>query len=172
MGTGTTAGRTRWWLVAAIAAVPALALLPFLVGFLWFVLSDGDDRQDRGAVRETGCARALAFGGAALPSGARTVGACEEFVGLDLAYRAEFRMPRADVRGWLAHTYPAAPAPGTESCPAYAADQGTEREADLCLDLGPGQGLPDGVEADAVQIGVVAEDGTGTALVRFSAFTV
>ncbi|MCZ9336554.1 hypothetical protein NGM37_02045, partial [Streptomyces sp. TRM76130] len=61
----------------AVAALPAQLLLPFLVGLLGFVLSD-DDRPDQGAMRETGCAEALASGGAALPSGARTVGTCEE----------------------------------------------------------------------------------------------
>ncbi|MFE1032405.1 hypothetical protein ACFW40_10950 [Streptomyces sp. NPDC058807] len=71
-------------------------------------------------------------------------------------------VPRAGVAEWLAHTYPDAPAPETEYCGGAAVD--------LCLDLGYAQGLPDGVDAHAVQVSVEYLD-AGTALVRFSAFT-
>ncbi|WP_190176431.1 hypothetical protein [Streptomyces naganishii] len=153
-------GRTRWWLVAAVAVLPAMALLPFLVAFLGMIFSDSEYPLG-GGPKAVSCTRALAFGGAALPDGATPVGGCVEQSWQDVSYSADFRMPRAGVRDWLRRTYPDAPAPETEFC----AD-----DADLCLELSCTRGLPEGVGADAVQVNVTYED-AGTALVDFAAFT-
>ncbi|MDT0613218.1 hypothetical protein [Streptomyces lancefieldiae] len=155
-------GRTRRGLFAALVTLPALVLLPLLVAFASILLRASDDR-DEGRADAVPCSEALAFGGAALPDGARPVGACLRQGFQDTHYSAAFRMPRTGVQGWLAHTYPDAPAPGTAFCPG--------EDADLCLDPGPGQGLPAGADAHAVQVRVVYE-GAGTALVRFASFTV
>ncbi|MFJ8546923.1 hypothetical protein ACIRFH_34110 [Streptomyces sp. NPDC093586] len=154
-------GRTGWWLLAALVTLPALVLLPSLVVLAAVVLSD-DEYPRGGGPEQVPCAKALRFGGAALPDVAAPAGECTRQSWQDVHYGAVFRMPRTGVRDWLTRTYPDAPAPRTEFCPD---------EADLCLGLGHEQGLPSGVDADSVQVDVVYEDG-GTALVRFSAFTV
>ncbi|MFD0250325.1 hypothetical protein ACFVGX_05365 [Streptomyces sp. NPDC127113] len=172
-GADVPRGRTRWWRVAALVAVPALILLPLLVAFVGIVFSESDERGEGGrggsGQNESGrteeqvpCSEALAFGGAVLPAGARPTGACTVQGFQDIHYSAAFHMPRTGVQDWLIHTYPDAPAPGTESC--LGAD------ADLCLDLGPERGLPGGADAHAVRVRVVYEDAK-TALVRFTAFT-
>ncbi|MFF0793916.1 hypothetical protein [Streptomyces spiralis] len=158
---GAPRGRTRWWLVAAVAVLPAMALLPFVVAFVGMALSDSEYPLGGGPT-SVSCAQALAFGGAALPGGGTPVGECVERSWQDVSYSADFRMPRAGVRDWLHHTYPDAPAPETEFC---------TDDADLCLELSYMKGLPEGVGADAVQVSVVYQD-EGTALVRFAAFTV
>lgn len=156
------AGRTRWGVFALIVLLPALLLIPLLVVFVGLLFSESDDRPLGGAAREVPCANVLRFGGAALPPGAQPAGICTREGWQDLHYRAEFRMPRADVRDWLARAYPDAPAPETEFC--------ADEDADLCLVLGDAEGLPEGVAADTVQVSVVHED-AGTARVRFTAFT-
>ncbi|WP_367321771.1 hypothetical protein [Streptomyces sp. HUAS ZL42] len=153
-----TTGRTRWGVVAAILALPALGVIGFAVLIAAWIFSDDPFGAEPKPVP---CAEALHYGGAALPAGAQTVG-CTEQGFQDTEYSATFRMPRADVGSWLSGTYPDAPAPGT----AYCADE----DADLCLALDATKGLPDGVSADAVRMSVVYED-ADTALVRFSAFT-
>ena len=168
VGAEVPRGRTRWWRVAAFVALPALILLPLLIALVGFVFSESDDRDEDGrneggrTSEQVPCSEALAFGGAALPAGARPTGACTVQGFQDIHYSAAFRMPRTGVQDWLIHTYPDAPAPGTESC--------VGAEADLCLDLGHEQGLPGSVDAHAVRVRVVHE-GAGTALVRFTAFT-
>ncbi|MGC9497630.1 hypothetical protein [Streptomyces sp. WG7] len=157
-------GRTGWGLSAALVTLSALVLLPFLVVLVGLVLSESDDRDGGG--RASGvvpCSEALAFGGATLPDGARPVGTCTLQSFQDTHYSAAFRMPRTGVQNWLAHTYPDASGPETEFC--------ADDDADLCLDPDYTRGLPDGVDAHAVRVSVVYED-AGTALVRFSAFTV
>ncbi|MEV0641842.1 hypothetical protein AB0I77_44365 [Streptomyces sp. NPDC050619] len=159
-GAARPRGRTRWGLFAAVVALPVLAL----TGLVILVVAWSRMDYPLGGEPETvPCSEALDFGGARLPAGAQIVGACEEQGWQDIAYSATFRMPRADVRDWLTHTYPDAPAPETEFC--------ADEDADLCLDLGYADHLPDTVDADAVQVNVVYED-ADTALVRFSAFTV
>lgn len=159
-------GRTRWWLFAALVTLPVLVLLPLLIvfgGLVGETLDDDDDDDGDGRASEhVPCSEALAFGGATLPAGARTVGTCTRQSFQDTFYGATFRMPRTGLQDWLAHTYPDAPAPRTEFC-------GGE-DADLCLDVDYEQGLPAGVDAHAVQVRVVYE-GAGTALVRFASFT-
>ncbi|MFE0810005.1 hypothetical protein ACFW4M_07235 [Streptomyces sp. NPDC058794] len=157
-------GRTRWWPAAALVALAALVLLPVLtvlVAVVGLVASDSEYPLG-GGPEQRPCPEALGFGGAALPDGAQPAGACTRQGWQDIHYSAVFRMPRAGVAEWLAHTYPDAPAPETEYCGGAAVD--------LCLDLGYAQGLPDGVDAHAVQVSVEYLD-AGTALVRFSAFT-
>ncbi|MFD9024368.1 hypothetical protein [Streptomyces parvulus] len=162
-GTEVPRGRTRWWRVAALVALPALVLLPALVVFVGIVLGEEDDRGEGGRASErVPCAEVLAFGGAVLPAGARPTGGCTVQGFQDIHYSAAFRMPRTGVQDWLIHTYPDAPEPGAEFCAGEAAD--------LCLDLSHARGLPDGVEADAVLVRVVHEE-AGAALVRFTAFT-
>lgn len=153
-------GRSRWGLVAALAAVPVL----ILGLFGWMVVSAAvSDDFLGGGPEKVPCAEALAFGGARLPQGAQQVGACEVMAWQDTHYSAEFRMPRARVRDWLADTYPYAPEPDTEFC---------FDDADLCLELDFAMEHSDPeVAAHAVQVYVTYE-GTDTARVRFSAFTV
>ncbi|MFF9409195.1 hypothetical protein ACF1B0_27295 [Streptomyces anandii] len=157
---GAPRGRTRWWLVAAVAVLPAMVLLPFLVAFAGMIFSHSEYPLG-GGPKAVSCTRALAFGGAALPDGATPVGGCVERSRQDVSYSADFRMPRAAVRDWLHRTYPDAPAPGTGFC---------DDDADLCLELSRTRGLPEGVGADAVQVNVTYEE-AGTALVDFAAFT-
>lgn len=153
-------GHTRWGVFAAVAAVPLLIVTTLVVGLVAaFVLTD-DEEVGRHVPEKADCARALAFGGAALPEGARAE-SCTVSRGIDTGYTAVFRMPRADVSGWLAGTYPDAPAPGSVCADA---------DADLCLDLGPSDALPAPVGAHAVRVAVEHEDAR-TARVRFSAFT-
>ncbi|MFD8066552.1 hypothetical protein [Streptomyces parvulus] len=162
-GTEVPRGRTRWWRVAALVALPALVLLPLLVAFVGIVFSEDDDRGEGGRASErVPCAEALAFGGAVLPAGARPTGGCTVQGFQDIHYSAAFRMPRTGVQDWLIHTYPDAPQPAAGFCAGEAAD--------LCLDLNHAAGLPDRVEAHVVRVRVVHED-AGTALVRFTAFT-
>ncbi|MGW1539174.1 hypothetical protein ACWCPM_02550 [Streptomyces sp. NPDC002309] len=153
-------GHTRWGVFTAIATVPLLIAGTLVAGLVAaFVLID--DEEAGGYVPEkTDCTRALAFGGAALPEGARTE-SCTVSRGIDRGYTAVFRMPRADVSGWLAGTYPDAPAPGSVC---------EDADADLCLDLGLSDALPGPAGAHAVRVAVEHEDAR-TALVRFSAFT-
>ncbi|MGW8062307.1 hypothetical protein ACVV2G_08525 [Streptomyces ziwulingensis] len=155
-------GRTRWRLFAALVTLPVLVLFPLLVLLTASVFSEPDGRGDGGAAAHVPCAEALRFGGAALPDGARPVGACTLQGFQDIHYGAAFRMPRTGVREWLAHTYPDAPGPASEHCAGG--------DVDLCLNLGYQRGLPDGVDAHAVQVRVTYE-AAGTALVRFAAFT-
>jgi hypothetical protein len=121
------------------------------------------DDPTRTKPEKAACAEALRFGGAVLPDGARFVGTCPEQGRQDIEHDASFRMPRAGVRDRPAHTYPDAPAPDTESCTG---------DTDLCLALDFTADPPSGTHppADVVRTGVVFED-AGTALVRFSAFT-
>ncbi|GAA3966649.1 hypothetical protein GCM10022384_17690 [Streptomyces marokkonensis] len=156
-------GRTRWWLFAALATLPALVLLPLLLVFVGILLSDENGPGGGRKSDHSPCSEALAFGGATLPDGARPVGKCTLHGFQDTHYGTSFRMPRTGVQVWPAHTYPDAPAPETEFC---AGD-----DVDLCLGLGHARGLPDGVRAHAVEVRVVYEDDARTALVRFAAFT-
>ncbi|MFE9624076.1 hypothetical protein [Streptomyces sp. NPDC006527] len=160
--------RTRWVLVAAVAAVPALLLIWLVTAVVRF--SAPDDTLGRGP-REVPCARALEFGGARLPAGAHDT-RCTVRSFQDTLYRAEFRMPRTAVRDWLERTYPQAGGPKTEFC--------APESADLCLGVGflaeagdyagevPGAAQP-GFGAAAARVSVEYE-GPDTALVRFEAF--
>ncbi|MBG0853634.1 hypothetical protein I2W78_17720 [Streptomyces spinoverrucosus] len=157
---GAPRGRTRWGIFAAVAALPGLIVVLLVGAMLAFVLTD-DEEIGRYAAENADCAEALGFGGAALPAGVEAE-SCTVAHGIDTAYTAVFRMPRADFRAWLADTYPDAPAPRTECADA---------DAELCVDLGVYTGgLPKGVEAHGVHMDVDHE-GTETAQVRFSAFT-
>ncbi|GAA3299944.1 hypothetical protein [Streptomyces cinereospinus] len=161
-GAGVPRGRTRWgsFALAALAAVPVLVVGLLVVALAAFALAD-DEEVGRFVAEEAGCGRALGFGGAALPAGAEAE-SCTVAHGADTAYTAVFRMPRADVRDWLAGTYPDAPAPRTVCADA---------DADLCLDVGLStEDLPAAAEAHAVQVTADHQDAR-TTLVRFSAFT-
>lgn len=152
-------GRTKWWIVAAITAVPGLLLVGFVALVAMWVVTD--DELSRSGPENVPCADALRFGGAALPAGAHVVGACQVQGFQDIHYSAAFRMPRAEVRAWLTATYPDAKAPETQFCGGSGVD--------LCLDVDlVGSDPP--VDAHAVQVDVLYED-AGTALVRFAAFT-
>lgn len=81
------AGRTRWWLFAAVVTLPALVLLPFLIAFVGIVFSESEYPLGGGA-EEVPCADVLDFGGATLPPGAQPVGTCTRQGWQDLHYRA------------------------------------------------------------------------------------
>lgn len=155
-------GRTRWGVVAAILALPVLLVTGLLVLIgVWALSDDGEGDGDGTRLREAPCAEALAFGGGALPSGARDA-RCTVQSWLDTNYQAGFRMPRADVSAWLKDSWPDAPepgAPGTRACghgPQY------------CFQLDV-TGHP-GVSAHYVNVSVTYENAE-TARVRYSAFT-
>ncbi|MFF1326893.1 hypothetical protein [Streptomyces chartreusis] len=158
-GAGAAHGRTKWWVVAAITAVPAVLLAGFVAMVAVWVVTD--DELSRSGPEKVPCADALRFGGAALPDGAQAVGVCEVQGFQDIHYSAAFRMPRADVRDWLTSTYPDAGVPETQFCAGS--------DVDLCLDVDLAGHEPP-VDAHAVRVDVEYEDG-GTALVRFAAFT-
>ncbi|WP_411150418.1 hypothetical protein [Streptomyces sp. A30] len=147
-------GRTRWGVFAAILALPALLVAVALVLLLLWLFTDDTART---GVEKAPCAEALAFGGAELPSGADDT-ACEVQSGIDTRYDARFRMPRDEVRDWLAATYRDGPEPRTSQC--------GEATADLCLNLGPGESGGNG----AVQVDIT-HDGPNWSRVRFVAFT-
>jgi hypothetical protein len=147
-----------------VVVLAPFAMVPLLIAGVAWMLSDPvpGTAADRGAPRPVPCAEALAFGGARLPDGARAVGPCETRAGIDRHYSASFRMPLPGVRDWLTRSYPGAGEPVASYC---------SEGADLCLDAGLDRGgLPPGTDAHAVRVNVVYEDG-GTALVRFTAFT-
>ncbi|MFH8936449.1 hypothetical protein [Streptomyces griseosporeus] len=152
-------GRTRWGLVAALLAVPALLVL---VPFAWFVWAFAtSDFPLGGGKEDVSCEEALHFGGAQLPAGAYDTD-CERQSWMDTYYGGTFRMPRAGVRDWLATLSPQGPQPGATGC-----DHG----ADLCLNLDAADSvLPPGAAAAAVTVNVTYENAT-TARVRWSAFT-
>ncbi|MFF6980447.1 hypothetical protein ACFZAV_22700 [Streptomyces sp. NPDC008343] len=151
-------GRTGWPVFAAIVALPGLVIAGLVALVVMWVVADDPPRSGADTVS---CPDALHFGGAELPDGAEVVGACKTQGFQDIHYSATFRMPRADVPGWLEGTYPDAPAPGTKFCGAV--------DVDLCLDVDAPGGHPD-AGAHAVQVRVEYED-ADTALVRFAAFT-
>ena len=159
-------GRNRWWLVAVAAGLPALVLIWLVTAVVRAATSD--DPLGRGP-REVPCAEALEFGGARLPAGAYDT-RCTVEVWLDTRYAAEFRMPRAELAGWLGRSYPGAPR-RTGFCPGDTTD--------LCVSVGfaegggermPGEAYP-GFGAHTANV-LVDYEGPATALVRFSAFTV
>ncbi|MDR6976441.1 Tfp pilus assembly protein PilX [Streptomyces sp. 3330] len=153
-------GRTRWGVVAAVLALPVLLVAGLLVLTVVRVLTD-DEETDGTRLKKVPCAEALAFGGAALPAGARDA-ECTVQSWLDTNYQAEFRMPRAGVGPWLTAAYPDAPGaggPGTQAC-AHGSDH--------CFQLDV-TGRP-GTEAYYVDVTVTYENAE-TARVRYSAFT-
>ncbi|MBL1096095.1 hypothetical protein [Streptomyces coffeae] len=133
-----------------------IALL--LGGALWLVLSVVlDDPLDNTA--ETSCSGAMSFAGGELPEGV-TDEHCTERSWQDVTMEGSFRMPRADVAGWLDSSFP-----GSRE---RASSSSASCDGDLCLHIEP---LPMDAEAAAADITVVYEGGD-TALVHFSAFTV
>ncbi|KDN75470.1 hypothetical protein DF19_23910 [Streptomyces olindensis] len=153
----TGRGHTRWGLILPFLAVPVLLLGFLVIGLFMWGQTDEDDTRG-GGTATVPCAEALAFGGAERPGGAEA-GHCAVQRGIDTAYTAVLRMPRADVRDWLRATYPDAPEARTGgSCAA------------LCLDVTHEDGLPGAAEAHVVQVRVEYVNAE-TARVRFSAFT-
>lgn len=145
-------GSTRWGVFLAILAVPTLvvaALIALLVAWLFT-----DDSADEGA-REVSCARALAFGGAKLPAGARDAG-CRLEAGQKTRYEASFRLRTDEVDDWVAATYPDGPALRTKQCGSGGID--------ACLNRGPVTGQSASVQVEVVHDGNWSD-------VRFVAFT-
>ncbi|MGW7523270.1 hypothetical protein [Streptomyces sp. NPDC054783] len=145
-------------MVAAILALPVLIMAGSAVMVVRFATSD---YPLGGAPEKAPCAEALDFGGAKLPHGAFE-DACTVQTWMDTDYRAEFRMPRAQLWAWLRHTYPGAPEPDTDLC-SYGAD--------FCVNMNSQDTVPPGIAANAVEIDVTYE-GPDQALVRFTAYTV
>ncbi|MEU3889460.1 hypothetical protein [Streptomyces sp. NPDC029041] len=155
-------GRTRWGIVLPFLALPVVVLGVLIAGlFLWAWPDDDEPLGDarRGAAATVPCTEALAFGAAERPAHAR-VHDCTVQRGIDTSYSAVLRMPREGVRDWLRETYPDAQEPRTGGGACGA----------LCLDVTHENGLPGTAEAHVVQVRVEHVN-AGTALVRFSAFT-
>ena len=176
--------RQRWWiagaaLLVAVVAVPAVWLL-------WGAYT----LTESGRSREVPCGETISFAGAALPEHAEDA-KCTTASWLDTQYEATFRMPRAEVAGWLRRHYPGVEPAEPQFC-----------DADLCLNVqygdwgdpagsagatpgnpaptdGPAATAPSGPAptpappggAAAVDVTVTNED-ADTVLVRLFAFTV
>lgn len=94
----TTAGRTRWRIVAAITAVP-VALTGLLTA--WFIA----DRSALDEPTDVSCAAAMTFAHGTLPTAA-TNEHCQSVYWQETEVNGTFHMPRADVDPWLSATYP------------------------------------------------------------------
>lgn len=101
------------------------------------------------------CAEAMDWAHATMPKSAEDQH-CTVSSWLDTQVKAEFRMPRGEVAGWLAGTYPGGRI--RSYCPT-----------DLCVDVQ--EMPPDPGGPAAVNVNVTYEDG-GTALVHVMPFTV
>ncbi len=110
--------------------------------------------KDVGRAQPVDCTKAMAFAEATLPKSAWDA-RCTATHWQDTFVDVEFRMPRREVRPWLAGTYP-----GHEPPPSC--------HADVCLDVGYGEPPAPGGAA-AVNVKVTYEDGD-TALVHLGAF--
>ncbi|MFD9321172.1 hypothetical protein ACFWDQ_26495 [Streptomyces sp. NPDC060053] len=153
-------GRTRWGVVAAVLALPALLVGGLLVLIAVWLLTD-DEEVDGARLKKVPCAEALAFGGAELPTGAEDA-ECTVQSWLDTNYQADFRMPRAGFDAWLADTYPEAPSaggPGAQTC---------VQGSDYCFQLDVTE--HPGAEAYYVDVNVMNVNAE-TVRVRYSAFT-
>ncbi|MEU3557641.1 hypothetical protein [Streptomyces fragilis] len=156
----------KTWRVVLIALAAALGCAALAAAWYAGAAADAPDDRDardardardqRGATaQEAPCAEALAFAGGTLPSGA-TDARCTVQTWLDTHYRADFRMPRAEVADWTARNWPAIET-RTEFChPESAA---------LCASTDSTGG-----RAHALNVTVTYED-AGTARVRLEAFT-
>jgi hypothetical protein len=185
-GRSLPVGRRRhWWWIAGAALLVTVVAVP-VVWLLWgaYTLSES------GRSREVPCAEAVSFAGAALPEHAEDA-RCTTASWLDTHYEARFRMPRAEVAGWLGRHYPGVEPKDPRFC-----------DADLCLNVrygvagdpaasddatpehpaptdGPAATAPSAPAptpappggAAAVDVTVTDED-ADTALVRLFAFTV
>jgi hypothetical protein len=185
-GRSAPAGRRRrWWWIAGTALLVTAAAAP-AVWLVWgaYTLSES------GRSREVPCEETISFAGAALPEHAEDA-KCTTASWLDTQYEARFRMPRAEVAGWLKRHYPGVRPEDPQFC-----------DADLCLNVqygdgggpadsatatpenpvptdGPAATAPSGPAptpappggAAAVDVTVTNED-ADTALVRLFAFTV
>ncbi|WP_418958242.1 hypothetical protein [Streptomyces tritici] len=153
MGETRRRGRRRLWIALGVSTV--LCGLP--VGFVvWTAASF----ERAGEPQPVDCAEAMAWAGATLPKSAEGA-RCSGTSWLDTHLSAEFRMPRDEVAGWLAGTWPSGEQ-RTEFCAG---------DADLCVAVEREQLPPDPAGPAAVNVRVRWE-GADTAFVDVSAFTV
>ncbi|QGZ49726.1 hypothetical protein GPZ77_16295 [Streptomyces sp. QHH-9511] len=141
--------RLRTWIwVSVLVTVVCGGPLALLV---WGAIAFGQ----AGDPKPVDCAQAMKWAQATLPKSAREP-RCATASWLDTYVTADFRMPRAEVAGWLAGTYPGTEPDKQEFC-----------EADLCLNVQYGQAVePHGPVAVDVKVTYEGE----TALVRLRAF--
>ncbi|MET9538098.1 hypothetical protein ABZY16_11405 [Streptomyces sp. NPDC006553] len=104
--------------------------------------------DEAGDSKPVDCAEVMTFARGSLPMSAEDA-RCTAAHWQETQVRADFRMPRAEVGGWLDATYPTGE-------PAFSCEQ------DLCLDVSYDEAL-------YVDVKVTYEDGD-TALVRVEAF--
>ncbi|WP_406862209.1 hypothetical protein ABZO31_17780 [Streptomyces sp. HUAS MG47] len=154
---GETRRRGRKWLWISLTLIAAVVGLP--VG----AVAWGAYQLDQaGEPKPVDCAEAMDWAGATLPRSAGDP-RCTGTHWLDVNIRSEFRMPRDEVPGWLAGTWPAG-VPKTEYC--------LDDAAALCMHLEDEALAADPLSGPAaVDVSVRYEDGE-TALVTVSAFTV
>ncbi|MEU7021213.1 hypothetical protein ABZ990_11225 [Streptomyces sp. NPDC046203] len=152
--------RTRIWTVVSV--VGAVVVGGPVALMVWAMLA----LDEAGEARPLDCALVMDWAGATLPKSAEGA-RCTEATWLDVHDQADFRMPAAEVAGWVAGTWP-----GIRSETAPHCSKGE----DFCLHLlsdeheiawydGPGQ------NAAGVNVSVRYEDG-GTALVTVTAYTI
>ncbi|MEU9994424.1 hypothetical protein [Streptomyces sp. NPDC050848] len=155
--TGKTTGKkvppvrpraSTWIWVTALVSIVCGGPLALLV---WGAMA----WDEMGKPQPMDCAEAMDWANATMPKSARDPH-CTVSNWLDTQVNAEFRMPRAEVAGWLAGTYP-----GGE-VRSYC-------QTDLCVDVQETPPEPGGPAA--VNVTVTYEDG-GTALVHVMPFTV
>ncbi|MEU8529414.1 MULTISPECIES: hypothetical protein [Streptomyces] len=142
--------RGRRWLWISLGLMTVLCGLP--VAFVVWSVSFWDSAAEPEPVD---CAETMAWAGATLPRSAEGA-RCTRTSWLDVQETAEFRMPRDEVEGWLAGTWP-------------AGERRTYCGADVCLDVQEPATVPD--PPAAVSVSVRWKDGN-TALVRVMPFTV
>ncbi|MEU7021214.1 hypothetical protein ABZ990_11230 [Streptomyces sp. NPDC046203] len=149
----------RTWTRIAVSALGTVVLGGPVALVGWTMLFwDGP-----GEPEPTDCAQVMDWAGATLPKSARSA-RCTEATWLDVHDQADFRMPAAEVAGWVAGTWPA----------VEVEPQGCDMDADFCVDL-DAENSPiawyDGEGPAAVNVSVRYEDG-GTALVLVTAYTI
>ncbi|KUJ65720.1 hypothetical protein ACZ90_44350 [Streptomyces albus subsp. albus] len=150
------AGPGKLLRVAALAAVTvALLAAAILLPLLWDGGKPVAHGQDADRSVAIPCAEAMEFAGGTLPKSA-TDGSCRRAEALDISVDGTFRMPRAQVRPWLAGLLPGQLDHSGGSC-----------GADLCARYAPG---PHQGHATYVDIAVHYQ-GEDTALVRLHAYT-
>ncbi|MER5477343.1 hypothetical protein ABT026_10200 [Streptomyces sp. NPDC002734] len=141
-------GRKTWRVVLIVLAA-------VVVAGVWWLWAAAEALEDSTSSHQAPCPEALAFAGGTLPSGA-TDARCTVQSWMDTYYRADFRMPRADVADWMSHNWPAMET-RTEFC--------HPKSAALCASTDSTGG-----QAHSLTVTVTHED-ADTARVHVEAFT-
>ncbi|WP_139140877.1 hypothetical protein [Streptomyces oceani] len=138
-------------ILAGVAGLAVVGLVLF-VGLLGYHSEASDDVRDSRS--DVSCSKALSFAHGTLPEDASEAD-CTRADGIDVFVSGRFRMPRADVRGWLDTHYP-------------QAERRTSCEEDLCLERSYASSETEGAYEVRLTVGYVGAD---SAHVTLEAFT-